>query len=59
MTSPDNPEAVRRLLENLQSDLKNISLESFGSKNVSRQVNFRRTKIGDKYQNSKTQMRHF
>ena len=28
MTSPDNPEAVRRLLENLQSDLKNISLET-------------------------------
>ena len=28
MTSQDNPEAVRRLLENLQSDLKNISLET-------------------------------
>ena len=28
MATPDNPEAVRKLLEHLQSDLKNISLET-------------------------------
>ena len=28
MTAHDNPEVVKKLLENLQSDLKNISLET-------------------------------
>ena len=28
MATPDNPEAVRKLLEHLQSDLKNLSLET-------------------------------
>ena len=28
MATSDNPEAVRKLLEHLQSDLKNISLET-------------------------------
>ena len=34
-------------------------LASQTSNSVTRQANFNRTKIGGKYQNSKTQMRHF